>query len=553
MPEKELPPTPDINQYKKQAKELARACRAGEPEALERMKRHHPRFASQQVSEGQPTHSQTARMDGAQGDVKLADAQLVLAREHGFASWPKFVAEVERRRIARAVDEVRDPVDAFLRAALVPRETWHVSGTLDEAEAIRARYPQVERANIYTAAVLGDDAEVRAALEQDAGAATRKGGPFEWDPLLHVCFSRYLRLDRPRAAGFERAARMLLDAGANANGGWYEKPDYEGGPQVWESAIYGAAGLAQSAGVTRAVLEHGADPNDGETPYHVPEGYDNTVMEILLKSGKLTEPSKSWLLTRKADWHDYNGMKLALEYGADPNLIPHWGRSGLQHAVQRDNRIDMLRLLLERGADVHLPNAKDGRTAAQMAARHGRGDFLLVLDELGVDPKLTGVDRLIAACARGDGVAAAAITRAEPALREALLAEGGELLGAFAGVGNTDGVRCLLDLGVAADALYPGDAFFDEAKDSSALHVAAWRGWPETARLLIARGTPVDAKDGKGRTALQLAVKACADSYWKRRRTPEWIAVLVEAGASLEGIDMPTGYVEGDEVLRERR
>jgi len=301
--------------------------------------------------------------------LKPADAQLVPAREHGFVSWPKFFAEMERRRVARAVDEARDPVDAFLRAALVPRATTHVAGTLDEAEAIRARYPQVERANIYTAAVLGDAAEMRAVLDGDASAATRKGGPFEWEPLLHVCFSRYLRLDPARADGFERVARMLLEAGADANGGWYEEPYYEGGPKVWESALYGAAGLAQSAGVTRALLEFGADPNDGETPYHAPEGYDNTVVELLLKSGKLSPMSLSWMLCRKADWHDHDGMKLVLEHGGDPNVIPRWGNNALQHAVQRDNGIETIRMLLERGADPFLPNANDGRSAAQMAAR----------------------------------------------------------------------------------------------------------------------------------------------------------------------------------------
>lgn len=544
MPEKEIPASPDVNQYKKQAKELARAARAGVPAALERIRMHHPRFAQTNPQ------AKSRTTNGSQPGVKLADAQLVLAREHGFASWPKFVAEIERRRIARAVDEVGDPVDAFLRAALAPRATWHASGTLDEAEAIRARYPEVERANIYTAAVLGDDAAVRAALERKAGAATRKGGPYEWEPLLHVCFSRYLRLDGERAAGFERAARMLLEAGADANGGWFEKPDFEGGKPVWESALYGAAGLAHSPGVTRALLEHGGDPNDGETPYHAPEGYDNTVVKLLLESGRLDERSKSWMLARKADWHDHEGMKLVLEHGANPNFVPHWGNSALQHAVMRDNGIVMLRMLLEHGADPFLENSREGRNAVQMAVRRGRGDLFELLDELRVDPKLTGVERLLEACARGDGTAAEKMAREEPALREALLAEGGNLLGAFAGVGNTEGVRCLLDLGVPVDALYDGDRYFDTAPGSTALHVSAWRGWLETTRLLIARGVPVNARDEKGRTALQLAVKACTNSYWKQRRTPEWIAVLVEAGASLEGIEMPTGYAEGDLVLQ---
>src|SRR5256885_11228984 len=51
-------------------------------------------------------------------------------------------------------------------------------------------------------------------------------------------------------------------------------------------------------------------------------------------------------------------------------------------------------------------------------------------------------------------------------------------------------------------------------------HVAAWKGLPQTVKLLIARGAPVHAKDGKGRTPLTLAVKACVDSYWMERRTP---------------------------------
>lgn len=316
--------------------------------------------------------------------------------------------------------------------------------------------------------------------------------------------------------------------------------------------MYGAAGLAHDPAVTRLLLEFGADPNDGETPYHVPEGYDNTVMEILLQSGKLTEQSKSWLLVRKADWHDYDGMKMALDHGADPNLIPHWGNNALQHAVLRDNGIATIRLLLERGADPLLPNMGEERNAAQMAARRGRGDVLRLLDERELDARFTGVDRLIAACARGDRNQADAIVREEPALREALLAEGGNLLGAFAGVGNTEGARCLLDMGVPANALYEGDRFFDTAPESTALHVAAWRGHPETARLLMERGAPLNARDAKGRTAMHLAVKACVDSYWKGRRTPEWIKVLVDAGASAEEIELPTGYLEADEILHKR-
>jgi ankyrin repeat protein len=131
-----------------------------------------------------------------------------------------------------------------------------------------------------------------------------------------------------------------------------------------------------------------------------------------------------------------------------------------------------------------------------------------------------------------------------------LLQHGGKLVAEFAGVGNTKGVRQLLDLGVNVNALIEdGDPYFDVAKNSTALHSAAWRARPATVKLLIERGAEVDALDGKGRTALALAVRACVDSYWKQRRTPESVEALLEAGASVDGVEFPCGYKEVDELL----
>ena len=131
-----------------------------------------------------------------------------------------------------------------------------------------------------------------------------------------------------------------------------------------------------------------------------------------------------------------------------------------------------------------------------------------------------------------------------------LLAEGGTLLAEFAGNGNTEGVQILLDLGVPVDALYDGDPYFDIAKDSTALHVAAWKAWPKTVKLLIERGANVNAQDAKGRTPLMLAVKACVDSYWTNRRSPESVEALLKAGASISGVEFPCGYAEVDELLQ---
>jgi ankyrin repeat protein len=130
-----------------------------------------------------------------------------------------------------------------------------------------------------------------------------------------------------------------------------------------------------------------------------------------------------------------------------------------------------------------------------------------------------------------------------------ILTEGGTLLAEFAGNDNIEGVRMLLDLGVSVDALYDGDPYFDIAKDSTALHVAAWKAWPRAVKLLIERGAQIDAQDAKGRTSLTLAVKACVDSYWTNRRSPESVEALLRAGASVSGVDYPSGYAEVDELL----
>src|SRR5437773_1618479 len=151
-----------------------------------------------------------------------------------------------------------DPRAAFIEAAV-----WH--GTLERAAAILAAHPEVASSDIHSAAVLGDDAAVRRFLERDPGNATMKGGPRGWDALTHLCFSKYLRLDRARSDGFVRAAEALLDAGASANTGFYDN-SHQPQPE-FESALYGAAGVAHHSELTRLLLDRGADPNDGEVAY----------------------------------------------------------------------------------------------------------------------------------------------------------------------------------------------------------------------------------------------------------------------------------------------
>ena len=400
---------------------------------------------------------------------------------------------------------------------------------------------------------------MRRFLELDPANATAKGGPRGWDALTHLCFSKYLRLDRARSDGFVRAATVLLEAGASANTGFFDE-SHQPRPE-FESVLYGAAGVAHHAELTRLLIERGADPNDGEVAYHTPEGWENGALKILVESGKLTNDSLATMLLRKADWHDYEGIKWLLEQGADPNFRTHWGKTALHNAALSDNALEIFEVLLDHGADPTILGTRpevfrsaSGKSAVSLAARRGRGDVLDLFERRGVPIQLQGVERLIAACARNDAAAIGSIAERESQRVNEARAEGGKLLAEFAGNGNTDGVRHLLDLGVDIRALYEeGDGYFDIAKNSTALHVAAWRARHASVKLLIERGALIDAPDGQGRTPLALAVRACVDSYWKDRRSPESVQALLRAGASLSGVKFPSGYADVDGLLKSNR
>jgi ankyrin repeat protein len=535
MDPKPLPARPSLEQYKKQAKELLKAYRSADVATIRRVKRNHPRFEDLSA----PGFDVTKFV--------LADAQLVIAREHGFESWAKFTKRIEV--INSEIAALKNPVAAFIEAAI-----WH--GTLEAAEAILAAHTEIAHNSIHVAAILGDDEAVQRFIAADPRNVIRKEAPYDGDALVYLCLSKYLRLDKTRSEAFLRAATALLDAGSDPNSGFWSKDEYH----EFETALYGAAGVAHHAELTRLLLERGADPNDNETFYHTPETYDNDALKVLVESGKMRPDLLAGMLLRKADWHDYDGIKYLLEHGADPNRITIWGYTALHQTLRRDNALRNIELMLEHGADPAIKTVTKVRATftpdlAQrsgfvIAAHRGRADVLAALERRGFALEFSGVDRLIAACARGNATAANAIASDEPRLVKELVAEGGRLLAEFAGNDNSDGVKLLLELGVSVAAQYEGDPYFGVPQDSTALHVAAWKAWPKTVKLLIERGANVNAEDAKGRTALMLAVKACVDSYWTNRRSPESVEAMLKVGASISGVEYPSGYAEVDALLQ---
>jgi ankyrin repeat protein len=187
-----------------------------------------------------------------------------------------------------------------------------------------------------------------------------------------------------------RAATALLDAGASASTGWFET-NHRPKPE-WESALYGAAGVAHHAELTRLLLERGADPNDEETPYPRAGNVRHAALKVLVESGTLTDESLAIILLRKTDWHDHDGIRWLLEHGVDPNRVTRWGKTALHDAILRDNDREIVEVLLDHAADPtlvatrpeSLQQGSPGKSAVAMAARRGRGDVLALFERRGV-------------------------------------------------------------------------------------------------------------------------------------------------------------------------
>lgn len=133
MDAKELPSRANLEQYKKQAKALLKDQKNGDADALRRLRQHHPRL------------TKLTDLELRSGRMLLADAQLVLAREHGFESWPRFAKHVEAlSRKSSSTSKFESAVDA-----VVAGDTAALERMLRESpELIRTRSTRRHRSTL---------------------------------------------------------------------------------------------------------------------------------------------------------------------------------------------------------------------------------------------------------------------------------------------------------------------------------------------------------------------------------------------------------------------
>jgi len=162
-----LPPHPHLGYYKKLAKDLLKAHASEDPAALRD-------WAKQLLPDERIERLRSAKID------KLADAQFVIARLHGFASWPKF---------ARHVDE------------------------LQHADSPDSRFEQAA-----DAIASGDIATLRRLLDENPELIRQRSSRAHRSTLLHYVSANGIEDFRQRTPpNIVDIARLLLDRGADVN------------------------------------------------------------------------------------------------------------------------------------------------------------------------------------------------------------------------------------------------------------------------------------------------------------------------------------------------
>ena len=289
-----LPARPDLDQLRRRAKELRDAARAGDPAALSRIAAQAPASVS--------------------APVTLAAAQLTIAREHGFASWPRLKAEAQARNA-----ELAQRVDEFLVASI---RDW-----TGRAARMLARDPQIATYDFRTAVVLGDADRVRAMLGRDPALATRPDARTGWTALHAACSSRWHRMDPGRAAGLTEVARLLLDAGADP-GIKVGRPGAEGDQggqdgRQWSPLFCSAA--QDNPAITRLLLERGARPDDDHILYLAAFADDHECLRLLLPYAP--DIAHTTALSAPLSTGDITGVRILLDGAEQPGHHPALART----------------------------------------------------------------------------------------------------------------------------------------------------------------------------------------------------------------------------------
>jgi ankyrin repeat protein len=459
LPTRALREHPDLEQLKRQAKELLDAFRSQQPNAVAEVNTHYR---------------------GAEAaSFALHDAQLVLARAYGFASWPKLKAYVDGINVTRLCDAVNAGDVEQVRAMLSVRpelarmdiaednehQALHYAVLARNAEIVRLLmrcganprkgiYPHRDATTALTLAVERGYDEIAGIIleEERQGSSTlhNDNSPPPAPPALIEAARR----------GDEAEIIALFEANP-----WLRSVHFQ---HPLMTPLHSAAGMLWES-VLLWLLDHGADVNarvdDGPSPLEIvgctAGGRQITeksaaIASLLRRRGAEMTPRAAvaygeadWLRARQAEGKLVNGLpknqgyrgllemavthgrpeilKLLLDFGFDPDEVLPMGNTGkfvhggpLQMCIQT-HRLDMAEILIAHGASCTAQAAVLLRNGDWLRAHHAAGrldnpigrngglitvavendlaDMLALLLELGLDPdervRLEGVEEVV--------------------------------------------------------------------------------------------------------------------------------------------------------------
>lgn len=347
------------------------------------------------------------------------------------------------------------------------------------------------------------------------------------------------------ALGRLEMAKVLVDHGADVNAA-----DRYGNTALMSAAWHGAE-------MTTLLLDHGAEVNSGGKSgwialVNAAKKNHLDVVRLLLSRGAdataKTEDGRTVLMMAAAKGNRAM-VELLLESGADPGArtkckcrtLTAWYRGDEREtlrpvlpeakprpfqmcesttlmAAARGGNPDVVKLLLDKGADVNAKTAK-GYTALMAAAKEGKPDVVKLLLERGADPAAQTTKGYTALMAAGKG--------GNPETEKLLLDRGLDIhaktrkgdtaLRKAVKKGNREAAEFLLERGADPLKTHEGRTLLMDAANPDG-------GDPALAKLLIEKGVDVNAKAHDGWTALLLAAM-----YGHR----EMVMVLIENGADV--------------------
>ena len=415
-----LPPRPNLEQYKKLAKDLVKACKSSDHDAIgtwaekwierlarlqgakitPKLRRRMDReidqveeFARRKLSPGAQLANKTGTERIAKTKVStcaLTNAQFVIALSHGFESWPKLAKHIEG--LARP----NSPVSEFESAAdaIVTGEVATLKRLLrEDPELIRARSTREHRATLlhYVSAngvegyrqktpknavqvaeiLLDAGAEVDAEADVYGGGATTLGlvatsvHPFRagvQNPLIQILLDHGAQIDYPEGAGNGQGAVM----GCLANG--------RGEAAVYLAERGARLNLEAAAGVGRLDVVKTFFNPDGSLKANCTKAQMESAFQYACREGHISV----------VDFFLQKGLDVRTHSG-DGQTALHWAAIG--------GKLEMIKFLLkQKNASLEVTNMYGGTVLGQTlwSAAHG-GD---------ADVYIPIIETLIAAGAR---------------------------------------------------------------------------------------------------------------------------------------------------------